>query len=38
MKEKKVWSLKEISKLKHHEFDKLESEIDLAKREGRITA
>jgi hypothetical protein len=38
MKEKKVWSLKEISKLKPHEFDKLESEIDLAKREGRITA
>lgn len=37
-KDKKVWSLKEISKLKPHEFDKLESEIDLAKREGRITA
>lgn len=38
VKDKKVWSLKEISKLKPHEFDKLESEIDLAKREGRITA
>ena len=38
IKDKKVWSLKEISKLKPHEFDKLESEIDLAKREGRITA
>jgi len=37
IKDKKVWSLKEISKLKPHEFDKLESEIDLAKREGRIT-
>ena len=38
IKDKKVWSLKEISKLKPHEFDKLESEIDLAKREGRSTA
>ena len=37
MKEKKVWSLKEISKLKPYEFDKLEKEIDAAKREGRIT-
>ena len=37
MQDKRVWSIKEISKLKPHEFDKLEKEIDLAKREGRIT-
>ena len=33
---KKVWTTTEISKLKAHEFEKLESEIDLARLEGRI--
>lgn len=33
---KKVWTATEISKLKAHEFEKLESEIDLARLEGRI--
>jgi len=34
--EKKIWTVEEISRLKPHEFEKLESEIDAAKREGRI--
>ena len=33
---KKVWTASEISKLKPHEFEKLEQEIDLARLEGRI--
>jgi len=33
---KKVWTTSEISKLKAHEFEKLEKEIDLARLEGRI--
>jgi hypothetical protein len=33
---KKIWSIEEISRLKPHEFEQLESEIDAAKREGRI--
>ena len=33
---KKVWTTTEISKLKHHQFEKLEKEIDLARLEGRI--
>jgi hypothetical protein len=34
--EKKIWTVEEISRLKPHEFEQLESEIDAAKREGRI--
>ena len=33
---KKVWTATEISKLKAHEFERLEKEIDLARLEGRI--
>ena len=36
MPKKKIWTTSEISKLKAHEFEKLESEIDLARLEGRI--
>jgi hypothetical protein len=34
--QKKIWTATEISRLKPHEFEKLESEIDLARLEGRI--
>ncbi len=34
--EKKIWSVKEIEKLKPQQFVKLEKELDLARREGRI--
>ena len=33
---KKIWTATEISKLKPHEFEKFEAEIDLARLEGRI--
>ena len=33
---KKVWTTSEISKLKTHEFEKHEKDIDLARLEGRI--
>ena len=33
---KKIWTTTEMSKLKAHEFEKLEKEIDLARLEGRI--
>ena len=33
---KKVWTTTEISKLKPHQFEKFEKEIDLARLEGRI--
>ena len=33
---KKVWTTSEISKLKPHEFEKFEKDIDLARLEGRI--
>jgi hypothetical protein len=33
---KKIWTTNEISKLKPHEFEKFEKEIDLARLEGRI--
>jgi len=33
---KKIWTTTEISRLKPHEFDKFEKEIDLARLEGRI--
>ena len=33
---KKVWTTSEISKLKPHEFEKHEKDIDLARLEGRI--
>jgi len=33
---KKVWTASEISKLKPHEFEKHEKDIDLARLEGRI--
>ena len=33
---KKVWTATEISRLKPHEFEKFEKEIDLARLEGRI--
>ena len=35
-KNKKVWTTSEIRKLKPHEFDKLEAELDQANAEGRI--
>ena len=34
--EKKIWTSSEIARLKPHEFEKLEKEIDRAVREGRI--
>ena len=34
--DKKIWTSSEISKLKPHEFERLEKEIDRASREGRI--
>ena len=34
--EKKTWTWEEIRKLKPSEYDKLEKEIDMANREGRI--
>ena len=34
--DKKIWTVNEISRLKPHEFEKLEKEIDAANREGRI--
>ena len=37
LKGKKVWTMKEIQKLKPQEFVKFEKEIDSARREGRIT-
>ena len=33
---KKIWTTSEISKMKPHEFEKFEKEIDLARLEGRI--
>ena len=33
---KKTWTTSEIRKLKPHDFDRLESELDLANAEGRI--
>jgi hypothetical protein len=33
---KKVWTTSEIRRLKPHEFDKLEAELDQANAEGRI--
>jgi len=33
---KKIWTASEISKLKPHEFEKYEKDIDLARLEGRI--
>ena len=33
---KKTWTTSEIRKLKPHEYEKLESELDLANAEGRI--
>jgi len=35
-KNERIWSLSEIGKLKAHEFEKLEAEIDAAVREGRV--
>ena len=35
-KGKKEWSSEEIRRMKPHEFEKYEKEIDLARREGRI--
>jgi len=34
---KKIWKMSDIAKLKSWEFEKLETEIDLARTEGRIT-
>ena len=34
--DKRIWTTLEISKLKPHEFERLEKEIDTASREGRI--
>ncbi len=36
--DKKIWKQSDISKLKPHEFEKLEKEIDLAVKEGRISS
>ena len=33
---KKIWTTTEISRLKPHQFEKFEKEIDLARLEGRI--
>ena len=33
---KKIWTTSEISKMKPHEFEKFEKDIDLARLEGRI--
>jgi hypothetical protein len=33
---KKIWTTSEISRLKPHQFEKFEKEIDLARLEGRI--
>ena len=33
---KKIWTTSEISRLKPHQFEKFEIEIDLARLEGRI--
>ena len=33
---KKIWTSEEISQLKPHQYDRLEKEIDKARREGRI--
>ena len=35
-KNERIWTVSEISRLKPHEFDKFEKEIDAASREGRI--
>ena len=35
-KDKKVWTVSEITKLKPAQYLKVEKEIDLARREGRI--
>jgi len=34
--DKRVWKASQIAKMKAHEFEKLESELDLARSEGRI--
>ena len=34
--DKKIWSVQEISKLKSHEYEKVEKEIDRALKEGRV--
>ena len=34
--EKKIWTSSEIARLKPHEFEAIEKEIDKANREGRI--
>jgi hypothetical protein len=34
--EKKIWTSTEIARLKPHEFESLEKELDKANREGRI--
>jgi uncharacterized protein YqfA (UPF0365 family) len=36
--DKKIWKQSEIRKLKPHEFESLEKEIDLAAKEGRVTS
>ena len=36
LKGKKVWTMKEIQKLKPWDFEKLEPEIDQAMKEGRV--
>ena len=34
--EKKIWTSSEIARLKPHEFESLEKELDKANRDGRI--
>jgi hypothetical protein len=34
--DKRIWKASQIAKMKSHEFEKLESELDLARSEGRI--
>jgi len=33
---KKIWKASEIGKMKPHQFEKLEEELDVARSEGRI--
>jgi len=34
--DKRIWKASQIAKMKSHEFEKFENELDLARSEGRI--
>jgi hypothetical protein len=34
--DKRIWKVSQIARMKPHEFEKLESELDAARAEGRI--